>query len=81
MADLKISEMTSATTLGGTELLPIVQSGSNKKITVDLFKSGLVESDTTGITGANIVTNIVTISQSNYDAISTPDANTIYIIV
>lgn len=81
MADLKISEMTSATALVGTEVLPIVQSGANKKVTVDVFKSGLVESDITGITGAGSVTNIVTISQSNYDIIVTPDPNTIYIIV
>jgi len=36
MADLKISALTSATTpLAGTEVLPIVQSGTTKKATVD----------------------------------------------
>ena len=36
MADQKISQLTAVTTpLGGTEVLPIVQSGSTKKVTVD----------------------------------------------
>ena len=39
-----------------------------------------VQSDVTGITGAVAVTNIVSISQANYDAISSPDASTIYYI-
>lgn len=39
-----------------------------------------VESDTTGIAGASAVDNIVMISQANYDAISSPDANTIYYV-
>lgn len=39
-----------------------------------------VPSNTTGITGATAVNNIVHISQADYDAIGTPDANTLYII-
>lgn len=35
MADTKISALTAATTLAGTEVLPVVQSGSTKKATVD----------------------------------------------
>ena len=49
-------------------------SGSGTSLT------GVVKSDTTGITGASTVSNIVTISQANYDAISSPDANTIYYV-
>jgi hypothetical protein len=40
-----------------------------------------VESDTTGITGADQVSNIVTLTQAEYDAIGTPNASTVYIIV
>jgi hypothetical protein len=40
-----------------------------------------VESDTTGITGADQVTNIVSLTQAEYDAIGTPNASTIYFIV
>jgi len=41
MADLKISQLTSASTpLAGTEVLPIVQSGSTKKVSVDNLTVG-----------------------------------------
>lgn len=41
MADLKISQLTAATTpLAGTEVLPIVQSGSTKKVTVADLTAG-----------------------------------------
>jgi len=40
MADLKISQLTSATTpLAGTELVPIVQSSTTKKVAVSAFTS------------------------------------------
>ena len=42
--------------------------------------SGVVTSNTTGITGADIVTNIVKISQADYDALATKDNSTLYII-
>jgi len=35
MADLKISQLSSATALAGTEVVPVVQSGSTKKATID----------------------------------------------
>lgn len=35
MADLKISQLSSATALAGTEVVPVVQGGSTKKATVD----------------------------------------------
>lgn len=40
-----------------------------------------VLSTVTGITGATAITNCVAISQANYDAIATPDPNTLYVIV
>lgn len=40
----------------------------------------VVQSDATGITGATNVNNIVQISQADYDALSSYDANTIYFI-
>lgn len=39
--DIKISQMPSATTLEGGELIPIVQSSTNKTITVNKIKEGL----------------------------------------
>lgn len=43
MADLKISQLTGATTpLAGTEVLPIVQSGTTKKVSIDDLTTGKV---------------------------------------
>lgn len=39
MADIKISDMTSTTAFAGTSVIPIVESGSNKKITATNFFS------------------------------------------
>jgi len=41
---------------------------------------GGVLSDPTGVTGADVVTNIISLTQSEYEAIVTPNAATIYII-
>lgn len=46
-----------------------------------LLPSGLVRSNTSGITGSSGVNNLVQISQANYDALTTKDPNTIYFIV
>jgi hypothetical protein len=37
-------------------------------------------SDPTGITGADAVTNIISLTQAEYDAIATPSATTLYVI-
>lgn len=42
--------------------------------------ANVVTSDPTGISGATQITNIVVISQNDYDALSIKDPNTIYII-
>lgn len=39
MADTKISDLTAASTLAGTETLPIVQSATTKKVAVDTLLS------------------------------------------
>jgi len=60
MADLKISQLTSATTpLAGTEVLPIVQSSSTKKVSVADLTAGRAISATqlTLTTGNLIVAN------------------------
>jgi hypothetical protein len=37
-----------------------------------------IPSDVTGVEGADVVTNIISLTQAEYDAIETPDASTIY---
>jgi hypothetical protein len=40
-----------------------------------------VGSVTTGVAGAVVIDNIIALTQAQYDAISTPDANTLYVVV
>jgi hypothetical protein len=43
--------------------------------------ANIVLSDTTGLTGATQLTNLVQITQTGYNLIGTPNANTLYVIV
>lgn len=53
----------------------------NSKLDEYVANSGLVYSNPAGIAGANNITNIVSISQSGYDALGSYDATTLYYIV
>lgn len=39
-----------------------------------------VGSNVSGITGADVIANIVSLTQAEYDDIATPDASTLYVI-
>ena len=62
--------------------------GTSEKITASALDSsviaslseGIVTSDISGITGAGVISNIVSLTQADYDAISTPDSTTLYVI-
>ena len=41
--------------------------------------ANMVESDPTGVTGADAITNVISLTQADYDAI-TPNASTLYVI-
>jgi hypothetical protein len=41
---------------------------------------GAVQSNITGIAGADAITNVVSLTQAEHDAIGTPDASTLYVI-
>lgn len=72
MADLKISQLTDATTpLAGTEVLPIVQSSTTKKVSSDNLTVKNVRSNSTSgilqITGpAASSTRVMTVPNSNF---------------
>lgn len=80
MADLKISQLTSATLpLAGTEVLPIVQSSSTRKVaTDDLTVKNLRSNATTGILQvagpAAGTTRIMTTPNANFTAARTDAA-------
>jgi len=63
MADIKISDLTAATTpLGGTEVLPIVQSGVTVKVAVSNLTAGRsVSATSVAITGSTSGTATITV--------------------
>jgi hypothetical protein len=62
---VKISELTAATTLDGTELVPIVQSGTTKRATVSLFARLIAAVEFVGASGAtNESTGVFSVSRS-----------------
>jgi hypothetical protein len=72
MADAKISALTSVTTpLAGTEALPIVQSSSTKKVTVDNLTKGRTvnaSSFDTDVAAAGVTLSGVTLAADGTDA-------------
>jgi hypothetical protein len=70
-----------------TDTLTIV-AGSNIALTTNattdtltIATTGLVQSNITGITGADAITNIVSLTQAEYDALTPKNASTFYVIV
>ena len=81
MADAKISALSPASALAGTEVLPIVQSGSTKKVaTDDLTVKNVRSNASTGIlqiTGpAAAATRTMTVPNANFTAARTDAAQT-----
>jgi hypothetical protein len=67
MADKRISALDTATALGGTEQVPLVQSGTTKKTTVNGIKNYL------------IATNITAQASVNVDLADYPDAHIVHL--
>ena len=55
-------------------------SALTKKVSVSVLQSGLIQSNTGLVNNSVRITNMISISQSNYDALATKDPNTLYII-
>ncbi len=73
--DKKITNLNSLTAAGinlGNDSLVIVNNNESKKITPNNLMSGRVQSDD--------VTNLVKLTLLEYEALGTPDSNTLYII-
>lgn len=51
-----------------------------KKVDLDTTTQYMVQSDVTGVTGADPITNMMSLTQAEYDAIGSPDPNTFYLI-
>jgi len=55
-------------------------SALTKKVSISVLQSGLIQSNTGLVNNSVRITNMISISQSNYDALATKDPNTLYIV-
>ena len=74
MISIKISELPAVEALQDDDVFPVVQEGSNKKVSKSKIVSGLVKAVNESFTGIHVLTQV------EYDAIVTPDASTLYFI-
>ncbi len=72
MADTKISALTSASSVDGTELIPIVQGGVNKKATVAVVKASVLSDPTL------LKTSAIGATVQGYNADTVIDANYVH---
>ena len=84
MSIQRINEFPVASGLTSDDVFLIMDdpSGSalTKKVSVSVLHSGLVQSNTSLVNNFVRITNMISISQSNYDSLATKDANTLYVI-
>jgi hypothetical protein len=85
-AAIEVSKLSQATarilgrTTAGTGAVEEITVGTGLSLSAGTLSNAGVLSETTGITGADKVTNIVSLTQAEYNAI-TPNASTLYIII
>jgi len=75
VTDKKISELSSNAALGGTELMPLVQSGGNVKALLSAVKTFIIDGLLSAATAA---TTYLTIANSRYQFVTDP--NTTYTV-
>jgi len=84
MSIKRINEFPAASGLTGDDIFLMMDdpagSALTKKVSVSVLQSGLVQSNTDLVNNSIRITNMISISQSNYDALATKDPNTLYII-
>jgi hypothetical protein len=81
MADTKISALTASTTpLAGTEVLPIVQSGATKQVSVANLTAGrAVSASSVAVTGSSAPANGLYLPAANSVALATNSTNAVYV--
>ena len=84
MSIKRINEFPVASGLTSDDIFLIMDdpSGSalTKKVSVSVLQSGLVQSNIGLVPNSVSITNMVSISQANYDALVTKDSSTLYVI-
>lgn len=77
------ADVNASAAIAGTKISPDFGSqtvATTGSITVGANAAPVVKTDTTGVTGADQITNIMSLTQAEYDAIVSPDAATFYVI-
>lgn len=88
MADVRISQLSADTSPASTDVVPVSKADGTSTAKVTLQKiadfavssGNAVGSDNTGITNATTVSNIVKMTQTAYNNLSSYDNDTVYII-
>jgi hypothetical protein len=84
MSIQRINDFPAASGLTSDDIFLIMDdpSGSalTKKVSLSTLQSGLVQSNTSLVNNSVSITNMVSITQSNYDALVTKDPNTLYVV-
>jgi hypothetical protein len=62
------------------DLATVATSGDYDDLLNTPDLSDYVVSDPTGVSGADAITNIMSLTQAEFDAIGTPNASTLYVI-
>lgn len=78
-ANVSLGNVSNLKITGGTTGQVLSTDGAGNLSWIDAGSGG-IQSNTAGIAGADVVTNIVSLTQAEYDAIVSPDASTLYII-
>jgi hypothetical protein len=83
MADVKISELSAVDTVVPNDILVMVSDPSGTPVTKSstLSKVAGLFSYPSGISGASAITNIVSISDTDYTALSPKVSGVLYVVV
>lgn len=79
MADVKISELTANASPAAADVAAVTNAAGSATNKVTLQNIARLFSDSTGITGADRITNCISLTSAEYSAI-TPDSSTLYIL-
>ena len=84
MSIKRINEFPAASGLTNDDIFLMMDDPSGSALTkvvpVSVLQSGLVQSNIDLVNNSVRITNMISISQSNYDALATKDPNTLYIV-
>ena len=79
LMDSEVTNLAAVKSFDPTDYATAAQGDLADTATQPADIANMVESDPTGVTGADAITNIMSLTQAEYDAI-TPDAATLYVI-